>query len=210
MNEENESEEMIIWKKVTEKLKPQNLTKQERNEETKKIKHELDFLRNEIFLLFLFFNLAFILSIFLMQIKFDTLKRYSFHWPLCQIKKPIIPDETTNDTTTSTPSPSFLFEDFARYSETHDLTEDDVLFFTLDPLNFVFMAFFLGLLLFQMTGMVLHRVRTLGYHLSRTGWRLQRESGDSSHTNQEDLNQGMRRSPVVELNSELNSEQTRC
>ena len=56
-----------------------------------------------------------------------------------------------------------------------DLTKEDVRYFTLDPINLVFMAFFLAVMLFQVIGMLFHRIRTVGHLLSRNKWGVPEE-----------------------------------
>ena len=66
-------DENEIWQNFKEELLP---IKENKN----KIKHELNLLRTEVFLFFLFINLAFVSTVFLMQVRFDDHKRFSFNW----------------------------------------------------------------------------------------------------------------------------------
>ena len=79
----------------------------------------------------------------------------------------LLHDLTPNDTIPT--APSFLFDDYIIHSS-QEITEEDVRYFTLDPINLVFIAFFLGVMLFQVVGMFVHRLRTVGHLLSRTKW----------------------------------------
>ena len=83
----------------------------------------------------------------------------------------------------------FLFENYDPRSTQHDITEDDVKYFTLDPINLVFMAFFLGVMFFQVIGMIFHRIRTVGHLLSRTEWGTPKEK-ENKRTRNEHKNPG--------------------
>jgi len=167
-------QEQKIWEKVKNELLPIEQSDKEKLE----IKNGLNTLRTETFLFFLFVNVAFIFVVFLLQVRFQDLNRFSLNWPLCKISVPIIPapkpvnitTTTALPTTTTTALPSFFSNSYDSYAKGDYITSDDVKYFTLDPINLVFMAFFLGVMLFQVCGMIFHRIRTVGHLLYRTPW----------------------------------------
>ena len=164
IKEEQESKtEKAIWEEIIKELSP--LDKSE--EEKKQMQPKLDILRTKSLLFCLFVNLAFVLIVFLLQIRFEEFNRFSLNWPLCEISMFLLHDLTPNDTIPT--APSFLFDDYIIHSS-QEITEEDVRYFTLDPINLVFIAFFLGVMLFQVVGMFVHRLRTVGHLLSRTKW----------------------------------------
>ena len=165
------AEEQQIWEKVKMELLPIEQSEKEKAE----IKTGLNTLRTETFLFFLFVNVAFIFVVFLLQVRFQNMNRFSLNWPLCKISVPIIPEPkplnmTTTPTATTAAIPYFFSDNYDSYTEEHYITSDDVKYFTLDPINLVFMAFFLGVMLFQVCGMIFHRIRTVGHLLYRTPW----------------------------------------
>eukprot|EP00092_Neocalanus_flemingeri_P019531 GFUD01021160.1.p1 GENE.GFUD01021160.1~~GFUD01021160.1.p1 ORF type:complete len:402 (+),score=79.25 GFUD01021160.1:157-1206(+) len=180
---QSETEEKI-WKKVTYKLEPLKQS----DAQKKTIEKGLENLRTETFLFFLFVNVAFVFIVFLMQIRFEEFDRFSVDWPLCKISTPLINDTTTTTTISgTTTTTTTLFETYNTRSDPSDLTENDIKYFTLDPINLVFMAFFLGVMLFQVIGLIFHRIRTVGHILSRTEWGAgkkqgQKEEVDSGYT----------------------------
>merc|ERR1712142_551093 len=71
-------EESKIWEDVRSKLKPIEQSKKEKAD----IKNGLNTLRTETFLLFV--NVAFIFVVFLLQVRFQNMNRFSVNWPLCK------------------------------------------------------------------------------------------------------------------------------
>jgi len=135
-------EETELWNQVIQKfLIPRVKTSQEKQE----IKEGLQSLKTEIFLLFLFLNAAWAFGIFQMQLSSLRSSAFSIDWRLCDI----------------TPSPSLAHLNGTIIQPPTEYTK-------LDPINFVFIVFFLVVLFLQVFGMLVHRVTTIGHIVATT------------------------------------------
>lgn len=154
-----------LWTYVVDKLTPLNSA--DETARTFKISTELRALKTKTLLLFLFCNIAFIFTIFLMELNFQETGRFALNWPLCSISQP-------SQSTTST-TPRFNCQDYQdsttlmttitttesiMTTTTVYLTEDDA-YYPLDPMNMVFLMLFLGVMAFLMCGMVIHKVKNI-------------------------------------------------
>ena len=166
------------WKAVCDKLKPLGKNK----ERDDKIDKDLQTLQVNAVLVFLFCNIAFVFAIFLMQVRFDNLERFAVDWPLCELNShlslmmlqntsfPLRP----NSTHPITPSAGLFFDSFMPDQNTREtaasVPAEDVKYMQLDPINLIFMIFFLGVMFFQLLGMVFHRVRNAGHLMATINW----------------------------------------
>ena len=156
-------------------LQVEDQTKRSRQEETKlKIKKDLETMKVNSLLIYLFINIAFVFGIFLMQIRFESLNRFSQDWPLCKLSTPLDALLVQNHTTTPTPNPTFWEERLAG-----DLTKETT-YMQLDPINMVFIVVFLGVMFFQVAGMIFHRVRDAGHLMASIPWSSSSEMTDDS------------------------------
>jgi chitin synthase len=138
-----EPEEERLWGLVTHRhLRPTVRTEQQAAE----MKEGLLALKTEIFLLFLFLNAAWAFGIFLMQLSSLESSAFTLDWLPCQLPA----DPVLHLQLNSTAPPV------------------EVTYTALDPINFVFIAFFLLVLLIQVVGMLFHRVRTVGHIVATT------------------------------------------
>ena len=158
-----------MWEPICSQLLPLSIEKDEtgrsrREEIGQKIKKDLENLKVNALLIYLFFNITFVLGIFLMQIRFDSLNRFSQDWPLCKLSSPLDALLVQNHTTTPTPNPTFWEERLAG-----DLTKETT-YMQLDPINMVFIVVFLGVMFFQVAGMIFHRVRNAGHLMATIRW----------------------------------------
>ena len=161
------------WKRVCEKLKPLG----EDKERDEKIDSDLEALRLNAILAFLFCNVIFVFTIFLMQVRFDNGEGFSVDWPLCELDS-ILSQNTSftldpsQNITTMTTTPAPFFEYFIPERNTREtaVPTKDAKYLQLDPINFVFMIFFLGVMFFQFLGMLFHRVRNAGHLMATITW----------------------------------------
>ena len=130
-----------LWKKITSNLKPVKDTE----EQKKEIKEGLKSLKSEVFLLFLFLNSAWALGIFLMQLSSLDSSAFTFDWVLCENTDPVLA-MPLNET----------------------MVIPDTTYVPLDPINFVFIVFFLIVLFIQFLGMLFHRIKTVGHIIATT------------------------------------------
>eukprot|EP00090_Calanus_glacialis_P012185 TRINITY_DN20664_c0_g1_i1.p1 TRINITY_DN20664_c0_g1~~TRINITY_DN20664_c0_g1_i1.p1 ORF type:complete len:790 (-),score=189.70 TRINITY_DN20664_c0_g1_i1:107-2401(-) len=130
-----------LWTRITKNLKPV-----ENNEEQKQeIKEGLKSLKSEVFLLFLFLNSAWALGIFLMQLSSLESSAFTIDWVLCEDTEPVLAMPLNG--TSVIPDTTYM---------------------PLDPINFVFIVFFLVILFIQFFGMLFHRIKTVGHIIATT------------------------------------------
>lgn len=175
--EEEVSQSEDDWEPICEMLSPVEMgldekTRKSREKELKeKIKKDLESLKVTALMVYLFVNIAFVIGIFLMQIWFEEEQRFSQDWPLCKISTPLDSLLLQNETTTAAPNTTFLA---GRYQnamlEGEPSGESETSYMQLDPINLVFIVFFLGAMFFQMAGMVFHRVRNAGHLMATISW----------------------------------------
>ena len=175
-----------VWKSICEKLSPVDIqveeqTNKSREEEIKsKIKKDLETLKVNVLLIYLFVNIAFVFGTFLMQIKFDdSLNRFSQDWPLCKLSTPLEALLLQNDTITPAPN-STLREEYGWEEWFAGESLKEILYMKLDPINMIFIVFFLGVMFFQMAGMIFHRVRDAGHLMASIPWSSSSEMTDDS------------------------------
>ena len=138
MDQEHEK----LWTLITQDLRPITTT----SEEKKDMESGLRALKTEVFLLFLFLNAAWAFGIFLMQLSSLESSAFSIDWVLCEVPPEPIIYLPLNSTAPSSA----------------------VTYTTLDPINFIFIVFFLLVLLIQVVGMLFHRVKTVGHIIATT------------------------------------------
>ena len=135
-------EESELWTTITKNLKPV-----ENNEDKKReMKEGLKSLKSEVFLLFLFLNSAWALGIFLMQLSSLESSAFTFNWVLCPEDTEAIVSIPINGT----------------------VVIPETTYMPLDPINFVFIMFFLVILFIQLFGMLFHRIKTVGHIIATT------------------------------------------
>ena len=155
-------EEEKFWSEITKQLTPV-----EHNNALKNyIADGLKSLKSEVFLLFLFLNSAWALGIFLMQLSSLESSAFTFDWILCENTEPVL-SMPLNETTII---PETTYE-------------------PLDPINFVFIVFFLLVLLIQFFGMLVHRIKTVGHIIATTNIFYRGRAVDIlDHIHAEDIN----------------------
>jgi len=141
--EELGQDDKKLWTIVTEEhLKPIIRTR----EESEEMEEGLKALKTEIFLLFLFLNAAWAFGIFLMQLSSLESSAFTLDWILCEVPPTPIVYLPLNSTAPPV----------------------EVQYDSLDPINFVFIVFFLIVLMIQVVGMLFHRVKTVGHIIATT------------------------------------------
>ena len=175
-----------VWKSICEKLSPVDIqveeqTNKSREEEIKsKIEKDLETLKVNALLIYMFVNIAFVFGTFLMQIRFDdSLNRFSQDWPLCKLSTPLEALLLQNDTITPAPN-STLREEYGWEEWFAGESLKEILYMKLDPINMIFIVFFLGVMFFQMAGMIFHRVRNGGHLMATISWSSSSETTDDS------------------------------
>ena len=169
------TEEEDIWKPICKKLSPldtqaEGQTKRSRQEDIKlKIEKDLETLKVNSLLIFLFLNIAFVFGIFLMQIRFESLNRFSQDWRLCKLSTPLDALLLQNDTLTNSTIAPLQEDKSLGVSFAGELSKETT-YMQLDPINMVFIVFFLGVMFFQMAGMIFHRVRNAGHLMATISW----------------------------------------
>ena len=163
------------WTAIRKKLMPLDPVEEETTKAS--IGKELESLKTNTLLMFLFINIAFIFTIFLMQVKFEEFTRFSVDWPLCKVGVPINMNPLTTVvpelSTTTTPTQMIKESDFGGNARATDGSNDtEVKYFRLDPINLVFMVFFIGVMAFQICGMIFHRIRNVGHLLAKIPWAM--------------------------------------
>ena len=172
---EEDEEEEDIWKPICKKLSPLDIQVEEQTNKSRqaeiksKIKKDLETLKVNALLIYLFVNIVFVLGIFLMQIKFDSLNRFSQDWRLCKLSTPLQALLLQNDTTTPAPN-STLREEYGWEEWFVGEPSKETVYMQLDPINTIFIVFFLGVMFFQMVGMIFHRVRNAGHLMATISW----------------------------------------
>ena len=106
----------------------------------------LQSMRTEIFLIFLFLNASWSFAIFWMQQAFEEDGTFGLNWIYCPLSEKL--SMVTNSTFTKAD------------------TSQEIIYYQVDPINTVFLVLFVFILLIQMTGMILHRIRTMGHWLA--------------------------------------------
>ena len=176
-------EEEKVWTLITEKhLKPTARTKEERLV----IEEGLKSLKTEVFLLFIFLNAAWAFGIFLMQLSSLESSAFTIPWVLCEA-----PETTDNSLPNELNSMLYRYLQEAGYVHSAfvfgaespiaqsnvngslvpingTVVEADITYTSLDPINLVFIVFFLVVLFIQVVGMLFHRVRTVGHIIATT------------------------------------------
>lgn len=133
-----DQKETLFWEEAIDRFLKPLSTNPQKEAE---IKNGLQALRMETFLLFLFVNSAWAFGIYLWELSAEKSKAYTIDWPLCQSAAPL------NMTSPTSP---------------------DMEYISLDPINLIFMLFFLMILFIQVFGMFFHRIRTVGHIIAST------------------------------------------
>ena len=201
----DDKEEEDIWKPICKKLSPLDIQVEEQTNKSRqaeiksKIKKDLETLKVNALLIYLFVNIVFVLGIFLMQIKFDSLNRFSQDWPLCKLSTPLQALLLQNDTITPAPN-STLREEYGWEEWFVGEPSKETVYMQLDPINTIFIVFFLGVMFFQMVGMIFHRVRNAGHLMATISWSSSSETTENSRIQTESPN-----NQTIQRNYQLSS-----
>ena len=172
-----------MWTLITEKhLKPTARTKEERLV----IEEGLKSLKTEVFLLFIFLNAAWAFGIFLMQLSSLESSAFIIPWVLCEAPETTdksLPNELNSMVYRYLQEAGYMHSAFVFGAESPiaqsnvngslvpingTVVEADITYTSLDPINLVFIVFFLVVLFIQVVGMLFHRVRTVGHIIATT------------------------------------------
>ena len=213
--EEEVSQSEDDWEPICEMLSPVEMgldekTRKSREKELKeKIKKDLESLKVTALMVYMFVNIGFVIGIFLMQIWFEEEQRFSQDWLLCKISTPLDSLLLQNETTTAAPNTTFLA---GRYQNAmlEGEPSGETSYMQLDPINLVFIVFFLGAMFFQMGGMVFHRVRNAGHLMATISWspdpQCQEAGGAPGHDSRAASEDGHQNADAEAQNETIDSE----